>query len=341
MPEPQQFNVGTLGEMSARIIRWSRERLDADTVNDAINDALESLWQTVSLASLSRFTTGPVTQTVMAGSTQLAIVSIADPEVYLQVGTTPGGGLPARTLSFAFSYVTDSGSETRLSLSQVSEADAAQLFVAQAPVPVAQAIGWNLFAGVAGRFTRQNISPLPFDVTWIEPPFGATSSPDGSFPQPFNNTADNIQAIKRISASNISGTKSRWRQGDVTSLLFSEMEGRLQSNSTFTSRAYDLIDNRVVEIRPAGQIDVDVDLYYLVKPRRLRFPQSTLPFLSLGVQGYLRNEALADILLSLGEDEEAAARQSKADHERQRITLSVLGDNWDKNNIVRPFRSRR
>lgn len=339
MADPQLFNVGTLGEMSARITRWARERLDPDVVNDAINDAIESLWQSVSLATLSRFISAPVTQEMLANTTSFEVVTIVDPNVVVLTGATPGGELPTRQYTLTFTYVTESGSETAQSPATVVAVPLDQLLVVLAPAPLTTAYGWNLYGGPAGRLVRQNVAPLPFTQYFIEPPFGLNQAPDGQAPPAFNTTADNLAAIKRLDVSNQDGTLSGRRQADLGSSLFTAMQARLPTTITYANQAYDLIDNRVVEFRPSSQYDQTATLYYIVRPRRLRFPNAKLPYYSFASYRFISCFALSDILDSLYEDEAAARWEKKAGEERERITLAVLAENWDKNTRVRSFRA--
>lgn len=337
-PAQSIYNVGTFGEMSARVSRWAREKLDPDVVNDAINDACESLWMAASLATLSRFISSPTPIMVPAQSTEYNVVSIADPTLILQSGLTPGGGLPARQVTFAYSYATDSGSQTKLSPAIVVAAPAAQLSVLIAPAPLQNAIGWNLFAGPAGRLIQQNIEPLPFGVNWVEPMAGVGVSPNGPWPPVFNTTADNIVRIARLDATNQSNTKTPWQQADIASTVFSSAMARLPVVSSFSSRAYDLVDCRVIEIQPAGDYNIDLTAFYVVRPRRMRFTASRLPFASIaGAQVYIFRQALSDVLLSLYEDEASESWAKRAGESKMEVCLAVANESWGKNNRVRPF----
>lgn len=331
------LNIGTLGEMNASVCRWARERIDTDTVNDAINDAIQSLWKSVSLATLSRFLSPQVDLQIPSGATVVPVFSIPDPTAYLQVGVTPGGALPLRTKSFTFAYCTDSGSQTAASLSVVAIAQPGYLFAVLAPVPVPEAIGWNLYAGDAGRLAIQNVEPLPFGASWVEPPFGVKPSPNGPFPPHENTTGDNITAIARLDIRNGNGTLTPQNQADISSALFTAGQRRLSSTSPYVQHAYDLVNNNRIEIRPSPQTTIDATLFYIVKPRRLRYPISRIPFSSFDGTQFLRQKALADVMFSLGEMEMAGAWDGKAEKERERCVLSVLNENWHKNKQVKRY----
>lgn len=339
-PNAGVFNVGTLGEMRARINRWARESLDRDVVTDAVNDAISSLWQSVIQASLSRFVSPATTVSIPAGATTVPLVSVADPSLVLRTVITPGGALPDRVSSFTYSYATDSGSETKVAPAIVAEAGAGQLFVIQPPDALQGVIGWNLYAGQAGRLCRQNVAPLPFETSWIEPPTGLQSSPNGPWPPAFNTTGDNIASIARLDVSNAPQSSwTNWQQADITSSLFTQMGNRLPSTSTFVPRAYDLIDNRTIEIRPAGEQTVDATLFYFTRPRRLRFDNSLIPYTSFDANRFIGSFALSDILDSLYEEDAAGRWQQKAEQERARIVASIVMESRNRNTRVIPFRA--
>ncbi|HDY64690.1 MAG TPA: hypothetical protein ENH84_00455 [Phycisphaerae bacterium] len=69
----------SLGSMKAEVTRWLRETIDPDLCKEAINDAVESLWQSLILVQLSNFMGGPVTVNFASGDERATIVSIPDP----------------------------------------------------------------------------------------------------------------------------------------------------------------------------------------------------------------------------------------------------------------------
>lgn len=331
------FDVGTLGEMSARVVRWARERVDTDMVNDAINDAIQSLWKSASLATLSRFISTAVNLTIPSEATFVPVISIPNPTDYALTFTIAGGALGARNASFAYSYVTDSGSETLASSEVMTPVAANFLYGCSPPPPQAGAIGWNLYAGASGRLARQNVAPTGFNAKWYEPIAGMLPAPNGPYVPYSNSTGDNISSIVRLDVSNLDGTLSTQYQCDMASSLFSASSVRLPSTTTYVRHAYDLVDANRIEIRPASTTDLDATLFYMVRPRRLRWPQSLLPYTSFDAQQFIGQQALSDILLGLYEDDAAGAWQGKADKERQRISLQLAGETWGKNKRVRRY----
>lgn len=331
------FNVGTLGEMNARVIRWARERVDTDMVNDAINDAVQSLYKSAALATLSRFISPSISLTIPSEATSVPVISTADPTDYALTGTVAGGAFGARQASFSYSYVTDSGSETLGSPEVMTPAAAAFLYTCAPPPPRVGPTGWNLYSGAQGRLARQNVAPLAFNQTWFEPPAGMLQSPNGPYVPYVNSTGDNISSIVRLDVANLDGTLSSQYQCDMASALFTGSNNRLPSTTTYVRHAYDLVDAERIEIRPASQADLNATLFYMVRPRRLRWPQSALPYLSFDAQQFIGQQALSDVLLALYEDDAAGAWQGKADKERQRIVLQLAGETWGKNKRVRRY----
>lgn len=323
--------------MNARVVRWARERLDSDMVNDAINDAIESLWRSITLSSLSRFISSPIPVDIIANATSFPVVTINDPQASLVIGATPAGMLPARRLAFAFTYATDSGSETLLSPAVIQNLVANTLAIITAPDAVPSALGWNIYAGNDAQLVRQNVSPLPFNFAWQEPPIGIVVNPNGPYPPPENTTGDNITAIARFDVANSCGTLTGWQQTDIASSLFTSMQHWLPTTTTFSAHAYDLIDNSRVELRPASNYDLSATLFYMVKPRRLNFPNSRIPLQSVGPQQFISQKALADIMMSLNEDDTSAGWDKKAEAERLRICLQVCNEGWNKNTTVKRY----
>src|SRR5436190_22516828 len=107
----------SLGSMAASVKRWLRgERLDDLDLYDAINDAIESLWESLILAAMQIMLAGPVTVSFNAGDERQTVTTIADPAMApTVVDASDVSTLPAVTYQIAYSYVTESGSETLVS----------------------------------------------------------------------------------------------------------------------------------------------------------------------------------------------------------------------------------
>src|SRR4051812_17723576 len=110
----------TFGELKASVEDWMKESVEDSLNSDACNDAVESLAMSVIQFRLGQFMGGsanqqnPVNLSIASGIERLQITTVADPTVALVVGNQAGGGLPGAGLVFAYSYVTESGSETTI-----------------------------------------------------------------------------------------------------------------------------------------------------------------------------------------------------------------------------------
>lgn len=342
---PELFDANTLGSMGARVTRWARERISTDILYDAVNDAIESLWMAAQLATLSKFTKGVITQDMLSGQTVTTLISIADPRVPLTTASIAVAGPVARQLTLTYTLVTDSGTETLPAPQVVVAMPAGVVCSVTPPLPDTQgeALGWNVYvrtaiAGTLGTGAQpqlMNIQPLPFNRPWIEPI--AMLPQVGAFPPHANTTGDNIFGVSRIDVTNQNGTKTTWNQADITSLLFTDAQKTVPFASTYQPQVFDLLGNSQIQVRPALALDVALDMFLIVRPRRLKFPQSRIPFTSFPNQRYIFCRALGDVLESLYEDTAADRWDKKAKEELQTITLSILGENWFKNNTVKPY----
>lgn len=334
------FDVGTMGEMVARVTRWARERVDPDMAADAINDACQSLWKSVSLASLSRFISSAVSLTLPANATSIPVISVADPTGFPPAQEFVGGALLARTVYVAYSLVTDSGSSTLISPVSALAVDAGNLVKINTVTPVPGVLGFNVYCGMAAdQLGLQNISPLSMGVPspWLEPPAGYTPPPNAPSPPSANTTGDNISSIVRLDVANQDQTRTPQYQADLASALFTSGRIRQPSTSTYVRHAYDLVNADRIEIAPAPLANLDATLFYVVRPRRMHFPQSLLPYVSLDAQQFIGQQALSDVLRGLYEDEAADGWDRKAERERLRIQLQVCGETWNKNKRVRRY----
>src|SRR5213082_3268045 len=104
----------SLGSMAASVKRWLRgERLDDLDLYDAINDSVESLWESLILAAMQIMLAGPVTVSFNAGDERATVTTIADPAIAPTVADAADvSALPAVAYYISYTYVTESGSET-------------------------------------------------------------------------------------------------------------------------------------------------------------------------------------------------------------------------------------
>lgn len=339
---PDLYDANTLGAMAARVSRWARERVDPDILNDAINDATESLWMTAQLATLSKFARGVVTQSMVTGQTALNLISVSDPTIPLVTGAVAGGALPARQEIYTYTFVTDSGTETLPAPASVVNCAANTLTTLTPPVPndptqSRDCVGWNVYGGPGADPILLSPTPLPFDRTWTEPAAGLIPSPNGILPPGENRTGDNIFAISRIDVMNQNNTLTNWLQADVSSNFFTDFQKTVPFASTYQPQVYDLIGSTKIEVRPAIGQNVQLNMFYILRPRRMKYLISRIPLTSFPSQRYIFCRSLSDVLDSLYEDEAADRWAGKAKEELAAITLSILSESWFKNNTVQQY----
>lgn len=332
-----------MGALVTRIKRWLAEPLTDDLLAyDAANDALESIWMAVLLSTLSKFTKGPVSQVIPANSTSIRLITIPDPVSGPTVTTQVGGALPDRTEYWAYTYVTDSGSMTLPSPLTPIAVPANSVAVVAPPPQVADAIGWAAWGATDPAGLTLGLQSTGLEVFtgpgYFEQETGIAPYPDSPPPPTQNSTGDNIFAVERLEVNNVNMTTTAWIQSNQASTLWTKMGKIMAGTATsWTPYAYDFIDNNQVQFRPAPGYDLDGSLLYIIRPRRLRFPQSRLPFTSFACQKFLVNQSVADILLSLYEYEAHDRWNAKAKDERQAIVLQVSQSNWNRDVTVTPF----
>jgi hypothetical protein len=339
---PQLTDAQTIGALVARVKRWFAEPVsDEAKVYDSLNDSIESIWMAAMLATLSKFTRGPISQIFPANSSIVQIVSIPDPASGPVASAVNQGALPARTEYYAFSYVTDSGSMTLPSPLTPVVLAANQVAQVLPPPLLPDAIGWvvwgatdpaGLTLGLQSTGLESYTGPGPVIAQGVRP------YPQSPPPPTQNSTGDNIFAVERLEVNNVNMTTTQWYQSNVSSLLWSRMGKIMAGTATsWTPYAYDFIDNNQIQFRPAPGYDLDGSLMYLVRPRRLRFPNSRIPFTSFACQKFLATQALADLLLGIYEYEAHDRWQSKAKDEKQSIILQIAHSNWNRDKTVTPF----
>lgn len=325
--------------MASRVRRWARENVSMDLCIDAVNDARESLWNAATLATLSKFTQSPVQLTLPVNSTEFTFVTIPDPKIFPDVGQTNGGMLPDREYTVSFTYVVDDGSETQESLAITIHVDANTLLLVQPPPFIEAAVGYNVYAGIAGRRILQTPNPLRFNVSFIELPLGVGAAPGGVNPPVQNTTGNNIVALKRFDVLNTDGqTWTKWLQTSVNSTAFTQFQNSYPTTCTWQQYCYDFIDNRKMEIRPSTGTELTAQAFYVLRPARLCFPDSRIGFTSIaGAQSFIGQRALSDVLASLYEDDASDRWATRAAATKQEILLSIVNESWDQNTTVRAY----
>lgn len=327
--------------MNAEVVKWLRgSKVDASQVNDAINDGIESLFMTLIRACLSIFMGGPTNLSLSAADQRTAVVSIANPTTAPTITDVVSGALAQHTVIAGYTLVTESGTETLISATTTHAVPINDVANVASPAFAAGAIGWNCYCGsVSTRLAKQNDEPIPFGVDFIEDDSGITNSPDDPLPPTENTTGDNIFYIRHLEVTTTSGILKAYNQGDLDSDMMRRFAASLASTSEYQNYGFDLINQRQIEIRPAMGTSITARYFYIVKPRRLRFANSPLPFPTVPSTEFLRHFALSAIFLSLREIHVAAAWDAKAEKARTRCELAVTAMNRPKNQRVTPYRT--
>jgi hypothetical protein len=342
-----------LGSLMAKLDVWFREPINPIIKQDAINDGIESLWETLMQIKLSDFVGSPVNIAFAAGAERTSIVTIPDPTAPCVVNAAAGAGsLPDEYWDCRVTLVTESGSETLPSPVNVVHRLAGGLLTwispAYAPgVPFPEGIvGYNVYAGRSDagstpslRLAKQNDEVVELDQPWVEPDPGGLSE-DPTLPgAPFvNSTGDNIAYIKKLEVQQVDGTYKEWAQSDLGSLLMARAGASLASSSTSQGYAFDLLNGNVIEIRPAAGATLNPRYFPVVRQRRLAFASSELPFQNVSSSiPFLREFALSKIAASVYEEEQAATWAAGAERTRQSIKESQSVSNIKKDKRIIPY----
>lgn len=329
----------TLGSLKSEIREWLfGERLSETIFSTAINDGIESLWETLMKASLDLFMSGPTTVSFAAAAERATIVSVADPTTAPVVGSAVSGALAQHTVHAARTLVTESGTETLPTATGSAVIALNSVAVIPTATFVDGAIGWNCYAGtVAGRLCKQNDEPVAFGSSYQEPDTGVVDNPNAPSPPTANTTGDDIFYIRHLEVLTPNNVYKAFDAGDLDSLMMRRMAGSIAATSAYQNYAWDLINQRQLEIRPAAGLSMVPRYFYIKRPRRLRFDASPLPFLTFPSTAFLRNYALAAIYLGIKEYSSADRYEKKAEMERQRCELAVVEMNRVKNDFISPY----
>lgn len=335
--------MDTLKSMRGEITRWLRgDLIDTDgqsQINDAINNGIERFWTRAMQVQISRFlgSDSPVSFTIAPLTERVRLVNIQDPTTQIVAGIQVSGGLPDRTYSLGYTYLTESGSETLQSPIRMWHANAGELVTVTAPASVAGALGWNLYAGQQNQ-ALQNQNPLPFNVTLNEPATGYRDYPEfQQIPPTVNKTADNIAYIQHMELQLTDGTKKAWNQYEIDSDVMRALSSIYPSASEYATYAWDLIDGDVIELRPPAGTTMNPRYWYVKKPRRLRYDQADLPYPSItGLHEYLVDYAISMCKLSLEEYGASKNWSTKADEAMLGLLLAMNTENLTKNRFITP-----
>jgi hypothetical protein len=328
----------TFGEMKASLKEWMGEATRAQRLNDALNDAIISIWNTLMTITVSNFLGGPVTVSISSGSEEASVVSISDPLVAPTVADHVDGALAGpRDVVVAYTLVTESGSETLISPTTTRSVPANNVAKVTSPAFVEGAIGWNCYMGsVSGRLAKQNETPTRFGDFFYEASTGFSEEPNLPSPPVVNNTGDDIYYIASISVDPSTGGRSFWRQSDMASKLMRSLYSSIPITDKTFPYAFDLINQRTIRIAPKAGTALDPSYIYVKRPRRIRFDNSIIPFQSIDVEEFLRCHALSSLMLGNHEYEAADRWTAKAEIARVLAAKALNKQNVQRNTTVRP-----
>lgn len=326
--------------MRASVVGWLRGSLVTDSmIDDAINDANDSLFTTLVRSSLSILMGGPTDLVLSQDDQRATVVSIADPTVAPSITHVVSGALAQHTVIAGYTLVSDSGTETLISPTTTDVVPINDVASVTSPSFVSGAIGWNVYAGsVSTRLAKQNDEPIPFGTAWIEDDSGVVDDPDDPSPPNENTTGDNIFYIRHMEVQTPSGACQAWNQGDLDSDMMRRLAASLSSGTVYQQYGFDLINQRTVEIRPTMGSAITPRYFYIVKPRRLRFDNSALPFPNVPSTEFVRSFALSAVFASIREWKASEAWEKKSDAARSRCELAMAATNKPKNQRVTQYR---
>jgi hypothetical protein len=315
---------------------------DEDTiVNAAISDAVEKIWMAMMQVHLAKFfgVDSPVTFSLPANTERVRIVSIQDPTVAPVLATVAGGALVPRTYLVSYTYVTESGSETLPSPISTLLVGAGQLLQVAAPLnPPNNVFGWNLYVGVLNQ-ALQNQQPLPFGVQINEPPSGFQDYPTNEQVPPITNTtADNLSYIQHLEIRNSDTLLRAWNQVEIDSQMMRRMAATLPSASEYQTYVWELTGNGVLEFRPMTGSAFSPRYWYIAKPRRLRYDQAEVPYVSImGVHEYIKSRAKASLYLGVNEFLNAQGWKGEAGEQMLQVQMTLMQELWGKNCRIVPY----
>ena len=331
----------TLGTLKARIGRWCRESIEDDLLTDAANDGMEHLWLSIVTVNMSSFMGGPISSVTFApGDERQTIISVPNPTVAPTLGNFLDGALAARTLTAAYSIVTESGSQTLASPTASFLTTINNVLQITSPAFVAGAYGWYPYvADTTGRLARQSDAPLPFDTPWIEETTGVVDVPGAPGIPTQNNTADDIVYIKVLEIQNINGTYTRWQGAALEDLMMQRAEQTINpAGTTYAPYCYDLVNGNTFEIRPAASQTLNPRFFYTKRPRRLAFPNSIVPFQQYaGAIECICDYAVGKVQMSLKEFDSAKAFMATAMAAKQDILIAANLQNRQRVSRITPY----
>jgi len=331
--------------MAAEVVDWLRgSKASEAQVNSAINDAIDTEFKSLIRASLSILMGGPTDLTISAAAERTTLITIANPTSGPGISETDADDptLAVHSVRAAYTYATESGTETLPSPeTDYTTSGLGKVAVITHPQTVTGAIGWNLYASGSptGTLVKQNDEPFALNTSYTEPDGGFTFEPNDPEPPSENTTGDNIFYIRHMEVQTTNGVLKAWNNADIDSDFMRRQGLTIAGTSEYQSYAYDLINQRQLEIRPTMGATLRACYFFIVKPRRLAFSNSPLPFPTVPDTKFIRCQALSDIFLALREYKASESWQKKADTELASCVLAITAMNRPKNQRVTPFRT--
>lgn len=322
---------------------------DEDTiVNAAINDAVESIWMSMMQVQLAKFfgADSPVTFTLPQNTERYTIVGIPDPTAAPTVNQVAGGALAdAAQFNVLYTFVTESGSETNpspITLTAVRNANNVFQMVSPTPAQIlGQPFGYNVYAGQFGvdQIALQNQQPIPIGTNYTEPVTEWHGYPTNQQVPPIKNTtADNLSWIQHLEVRTSDTLLRAWNQVEIDSEVMRRMARTLSTASEFQHYVWELTGNGVLEFRPMTGSAFTPRYWYVAKPRRLRYDQAEVPYVSIvGVRKYIKAQAKSDLYLGVNEFMNSQGWGQKAAQEKLDIQMSLMQELWGKNTRVVPY----
>jgi hypothetical protein len=347
----------TLKTVRTSVLNWLRGdyalSTDVPLINEAINDALEKMWNSLIITQYERFfglQTGgaPPTFSAPSGAQRVQLTGITTPTVAPVLTAVAGGSQGARSVTVAFTWITESGSETQIGLTATIALGANQ--VCQVTAPAVPTIGfppwgWNIYATGNSNNVElmclQNQGPQGLGLTYTEPTtgfqdYGTTSQYDQRVPET-NTTGDNIAWIDHMEIQTSDTLYRAWNQTSVDSEVMRRMARTLSSASEYQHYVWDLIGDNVIEIRPPLGLAFTPRYWPVVKTRRLAYDQAPIPFQYInGVREHIVSKAVANLKLGIDEYLAFQAWDGKAMASLQDIKIALTAQNWKKDSRIVP-----
>ncbi len=333
--------ANTLGELRTDINDWLEETLPVSRVNGAINNGIESLWSTLIRASVSMFVGGPISLSLTSGTEGVILISVADPTGALTLSSATSGALDAHSIFAKYTLVTESGTETLPSAAASLAVNALDVGVVESPAFVSGSIGWNCYGystlGSTTTYAKQNDTPILFGTDYQEPDDGFVNGPEYPLVPTENTTGDDICYIRHLECQMPDLGYKQYDAADISSVLMRKVSRNISTTSQYQNYYWDLINQRQLEFRPALGVDLAPRYFYVKRPRRLRFDNSPLPFLTVPCTEFLQAYAMARLSISIREYDASKAWDEVAERERTRCELLVNDMNHVKNQFITPY----